>query len=62
MPCSNKAIVVPTGAFEFISPVCKSVIAASLLPSCVIDPSKAVKTCDGSLNGNGTIDFLMSSP
>ena len=62
MPCSNNAIVVPTGAFAFISPDCKSVMAANLLPSCVIEPSSANKVCDGSLKGSGTIDFLISSP
>ena len=62
IPCSNRAMVVPTGACEFMSPVCKSVIAASLLPSCVIEPNRANNVCDGSLNGRGTIDFLMSSP
>ena len=62
IPCSNNAMVVPTGACVFMSPGCKSVIAASRLHSSVNAPSKPVKTCEGSLNGKGTMDLRISSP
>ena len=61
-PCSIKATVVPTGACELTSAVFASATCAKRLPESTTTPKRLASVADGSLYGNGMIEFLRSPP
>ena len=63
MPRSNNATVVPTGiSLPMFWPVCWSAIETNLRPASINDPKSCARVADGSLNGRGIIELLISPP
>ena len=61
-PCSINATVVPTGACELTSATFASATCANRLPESTTTPNNCANVPDGSLYGNGIMEFLRSPP
>ena len=63
MPRSSNATVVPTGiSLPMFCPTCWSAIETNLRPASIKDPKSCASVPDGSLNGRGIIELLISPP